>query len=61
MICKKMTDKEKVSELTNVLKLLVHLKSHKDENGKDEWYLLMQPRAWHKARKVLKIIEQSNT
>jgi hypothetical protein len=40
-------------EHRQALELLVKIKDHKDEHGKDEWYQESQPMAWDRARKAL--------
>ncbi len=46
--------KEKLYAFEAVLTMLVELKEHKDNNGKDEKYLKHQPIAWNNAFILLK-------
>jgi len=48
-------------ELILALHNLVKLKEHKDENGKDEFYLKHQPHVWEYAKHVLKLCEGKET
>jgi hypothetical protein len=40
-------------QLRNCLENLVQLKEWKDKYGKDEHYLINQPRAWDRAKEIL--------
>jgi hypothetical protein len=52
--------KQQISKLEKSLKELVDLKTHKDKFGKDEHYTELQPKLWHKARKLVTVIKPNN-
>lgn len=46
-------EREASNQLRLALQTLVNIKRHKDDKGKDEFYLREQPLAWEKAKSVL--------
>ena len=46
------------AELINALDMLVKVKNHKEDKGKDDWYKIYQPKAWEQARDLIARLEE---
>jgi len=53
-----MTGDNMSDKAIEALRLLVALKNHKEERGKDIFYKVTKPIAWKKAREALKEIDK---